>query len=149
MELSAEETGYMVKIEGENFQISEVGSREEEISFISASGKHRANWAKRGRELWVHLAGKSYHFVKGIGSQPAAAAASAERILRAPMPGQVREVFAQDGSDVGPGDVLLLLEAMKMEIRIHAPFAAKVARVAVKQGQTVEKEQVLVELEAE
>jgi geranyl-CoA carboxylase alpha subunit len=147
VEVSAGGTGYLVNIEGENHQISEVDMRRDEINFVSGSMRHRAIWVNRGREIWLHVTGKSYHFVKAVGSQ--AAAASAERILRAPMPGQVREVFAHDGIEVGPGEVLLLLEAMKMEIRIHAPFAAKVARVAVKQGQSVEKEQILVELEAE
>ena len=45
------------------------------------------------------------------------------------------------------GDRLLVLEAMKMEFRIQAPRDGKVKALHVKQGQTVEREQVLIELE--
>jgi acetyl/propionyl-CoA carboxylase alpha subunit len=147
VELLTEGSDWVVQIEGENRQISEVEIREGEISFVSGSVRHRAFFAKRGREIWVHIGRESYHFVKGAGSNAGPLAASAERIMRAPMPGQVREVFAREGLEVDSGEVLLLLEAMKMEIRIHAPYAAKVARVAVTQGQSVEKEQVLIELD--
>jgi biotin carboxyl carrier protein len=65
------------------------------------------------------------------------------------MPGQVRRLAVQVGQTVNAGDVLVLLEAMKMEIRIQAPHAAKVARIAVSEGQSVEREQILVELDGE
>ena len=45
------------------------------------------------------------------------------------------------------GQTLLVLEAMKMEIRIQAPMDGVVKKLLVKQGQTVEREQVLVEIE--
>ena len=45
------------------------------------------------------------------------------------------------------GQTLLLLEAMKMEIKLTSPRAGRVARLLAKQGETVERDQVLVELE--
>jgi biotin carboxyl carrier protein len=50
---------------------------------------------------------------------------------------------------VEEGAALLLLEAMKMELRVQSPRAAKVGAVKVKAGESVDKEQVLVELDGE
>jgi biotin carboxyl carrier protein len=48
---------------------------------------------------------------------------------------------------VTKGQTLLVLEAMKMEIRVQAPLAGVVKKLFVKQGQTVEREQILIEFE--
>lgn len=110
----------------------------------------RVRWAKRGRHIWLHLDGRTLHFEKAAGGRGAGAAGgSADRILRAPMPGQVREVYVEAGQDVEEGQELLLLEAMKMEIRVQAPRAAQVAAVNVGAGDAVDKDQVLVELDGE
>ena len=63
------------------------------------------------------------------------------------MPGQVRAVNVSEGDAVTKGQTLLLLEAMKMEIRVQAPRDGMVVSVKVKQGQTVEREQLLITLE--
>jgi biotin carboxyl carrier protein len=64
------------------------------------------------------------------------------------MPGQVRAVNVSEGDAVTKGQTLLVLEAMKMEIRIQAPRDGKIMKLFVKQGQTVEREQLLIEIEA-
>ena len=67
--------------------------------------------------------------------------------LTAPMPGQVRSVAVGVGDAVKKGQTLLTIEAMKMEIRIQALKDGKVKTLHVKQGQTVEREQILIEVE--
>ena len=67
--------------------------------------------------------------------------------LTAPMPGQVRSVSVRAGDAVKKGHTLLTIEAMKMEIRIQALKDGKVKAVHVSQGQTVEREQILIEME--
>ena len=62
------------------------------------------------------------------------------------MPGQVRAVNVSEGDAVTKGQTLLVLEAMKMEIRVHAPRDGVVKKLLVKQGQTVEREQILIEI---
>jgi biotin carboxyl carrier protein len=69
--------------------------------------------------------------------------------LRAEMPGQVRDVLAAEGQQVSKGQTLLLLEAMKMEMRVAAPFAGRVERLPVAEGQVVERGQVLAEISRE
>ena len=67
--------------------------------------------------------------------------------LSAPMPGTVVQVVVTEGETVVEGQVLIVLEAMKMEHRIVAPVDGVVVRVSVEQGQMVDGGQVLVELE--
>ena len=57
--------------------------------------------------------------------------------LTAPMPGKILEVGVAQGARVGRGDVLLILEAMKMKNAIKAPYDGTVIEILVKEGQTV------------
>jgi biotin carboxyl carrier protein len=63
------------------------------------------------------------------------------------MPGQVRAVNVSAGDAVEKGQTLLVLEAMKMEIRIQAPMDGVVGRLVVGEGDTVEREELLVEVD--
>ncbi len=79
---------------------------------------------------------------------PAAAPAGAAGAVtvKAPMPGNIMKVNAKVGAAVKKGDVLIVLEAMKMENDICAPQDGTVASVEVSQGATVETDAVLVTL---
>jgi biotin carboxyl carrier protein len=68
------------------------------------------------------------------------------RVVKAPLPGVVLSIKRQPGDQVSIGSVLLTLEAMKMENEITAPVSGLVKRIMVREGQTVEHGQVLVEL---
>ena len=64
--------------------------------------------------------------------------------LKAPMPGLVVAVPVEEGQAVEKGQVLLILESMKMQNELRSPRAGKVSRVKVKPGESVEQRQVLV-----
>ena len=68
---------------------------------------------------------------------PAAALASGE-VVKAPMPGNILKIKVAPGQKVEEGDVLIVLEAMKMENEIVATKAGTVAQVAVSKGAVVE-----------
>jgi biotin carboxyl carrier protein len=67
--------------------------------------------------------------------------------IRAPMPGLVLQIPVTEGQEVKEGEPILILEAMKMENSIMLNGDAKIKKIHVKNGQSVEKGQVLVELE--
>ena len=73
----------------------------------------------------------------------AAAPVAAGEQVAAPMPGNIWAVSASVGQEVAEGDVILVLEAMKMENEIMAPKAGKVASINVEKGDSVEAGQVL------
>ncbi len=101
------------------------------------------------------------HYVNGLnlGSAPlrtpaAAAAPPAEaktenedKVCRSPVSGIVVRVAAQPGQSLQPGDILLVLEAMKMETNITAPAAGKLAAIRLRQGESVQAGQVVAEFE--
>ena len=68
---------------------------------------------------------------------PAAAPAGGEKVC-APMPGTILSVNVSNGSAVKKGDVLMILEAMKMENEIMAPCDGTVTSVAAAKGAAVE-----------
>jgi len=62
----------------------------------------------------------------------------------APMPGVISRVFVNQGQDVKAGDVLVSIEAMKMETALHAERDGKVAEVLVKPGDQIDAKDLLV-----
>ena len=68
--------------------------------------------------------------------------------LGAPMPGMVATLAAQPGMEVKRGDLLLTIEAMKMETGIHAERDAKVRSVHVQPGAQIDAKDLLVEFES-
>ncbi len=67
--------------------------------------------------------------------------------IRAPMPGRIVEVFVEAGDEVEKGDVVLILEAMKMENELRSPGKAIVKSINVKPGDSVAGNQLLVALD--
>jgi methylmalonyl-CoA carboxyltransferase small subunit len=70
------------------------------------------------------------------------------KVCRSPVSGIVVRVAAQVGQTLQPGDILVVLEAMKMETNITAPSAGKIAVIRVNQGDSVQAGQVVVEFES-
>ena len=68
---------------------------------------------------------------------PVAAPAAGEKVT-APMPGTILNVKVQNGASVQKGDVLFILEAMKMENEIMAPCAGTVSSLSISKGTAVE-----------
>ena len=69
---------------------------------------------------------------------PAGAALAAGEVVKSPMPGNILKINASNGQKVNEGDVLLILEAMKMENEVVATKAGTVAQIVVAKGAVVE-----------
>lgn len=79
-------------------------------------------------------------------AKPAAPQAEGSVKVEAPMPGTILDVKSSVGASVNAGDVLCILEAMKMENEIVAPQAGTVASITVNKGDSVEAGQIIVTL---
>lgn len=69
---------------------------------------------------------------------PAAAALAAGEVVKAPMPGNILKILVTPGQKVADGEVIIILEAMKMENEVVASKAGTIAQIAVTKGQVVE-----------
>lgn len=69
-------------------------------------------------------------------SAPVTASAGQE-VIESPMPGNIWKILVKEGQEVKSGDVLLILEAMKMENEILAPRDGKVASITTSEGSAV------------
>jgi biotin carboxyl carrier protein len=77
----------------------------------------------------------------------AGAAADESKVCRSPVAGVVVKASIQVGQAIQANDVLMILEAMKMETSITSPVAGKVAKINAAVGDSVQGGQVLVEFE--
>lgn len=69
---------------------------------------------------------------------PAAGALAAGEVVKAPMPGNILKITAAQGQKVNEGDVIMILEAMKMENEIVATKSGTIAQIVVAKGATVD-----------
>ena len=96
----------------------------------------------------VTTSGKTYTFEWAAGERHAAHAEShRQRGLTAPMPGLVLKVLVRAGEKVRAHQTLIVLEAMKMEHNIEAPYDGTVKKVNCAEGGRVAEGAVLIELE--
>lgn len=98
--------------------------------------------------FWVHGPSGTVQ-LKWLSPLPLPGArADSEGSLRAPMPGQVIKIMVEAGQFVEKGAVLLIIEAMKMEHRIQAPYHGVVQAIRYKVGDSVAQDEILLELKA-
>ena len=69
---------------------------------------------------------------------------SGEIAIKAPMPGLIIDVPVEVGQAVEAGNILVILESMKMENELRAPRAGVISQVRVQNGQSVEQQETLV-----
>lgn len=68
-----------------------------------------------------------------------------EKIITAFIPGTIVDVFTSANKRVKKGEMLIILDAMKMQNQLYAPFNGVIKKVNVKKGERVTKKQVLIE----
>jgi len=104
-------------------------------------------WAWVGPELHLWLDGALFVFQRAeTRRRGASAATEAPGDILAPMPGAVLEVLVSEGDRVERNQTVALMESMKMELVITAPWAGVVRRVSVEPGQQVDRGMRLLEL---
>lgn len=77
-----------------------------------------------------------------------ASGSSGEFVLNSPMPGLIVKIPVADGDTVAKGDVLVILESMKMQNELKSPQDGTVSQVQVTEGESVEQKQMLLKVEA-
>jgi biotin carboxyl carrier protein len=107
--------------------------------------------ATSGDVAFVHIDGHELEirFEAAVAVFEHEAEAHGDAVARAPMPGLVLSIQVEPGQAVTAGDVLVIIESMKLETSIKAPRAGIVESVHVAAGQTFDRDAPLVSLAAE
>lgn len=140
-------TSYRVEIGGKTFEVEILQARNGQLELLIDGQRVTAYVSSDGVKRWVTVNGQTFMLTKSSEAKRRGGGQDQASELAAPMPGQVRGVNVGEGETVTKGQTLLVLEAMKMEIRIQAPFDGVVSSILVKVGQTVEREQILVKMD--
>lgn len=117
------------------------------VRFALAGKTFVADAAPCGKQLQVRVAGHTYLLEPSQGRGKAGGDAAAGKVIEAPMTGTVTKVLVAQGQQVEKGQTLVVLTAMKMEHKLNAGIAGKVAELAAKEGAIVDSGAVLVRLE--
>lgn len=127
---------YVVKVGDRHLRV-EGGSPQAGRLHLRVDGRpYRAFYARDGATRQLAVGERRLGLSRSDG-QTRRGRAEAEGNLTSPMPGQVLKVAAHVGQRVAKGDVLLIIEAMKMEHTIRAPWAGVVAALHFKEGEMV------------
>jgi 3-methylcrotonyl-CoA carboxylase alpha subunit len=124
--------------------------------FAESEHVFRVKDGERARRVFVAASGdRRQLFVNGevydvtVGAEAAGrprAGRSASHLLDAPMPARVTAVLVEPGQRVRKGDVLVKLEAMKMELAVRAPRDGSITSLACRAGELVQPGVALLEL---
>ncbi len=159
---------YITTVDDQQFEIEvvderhiRIGGRLLQVDFESVSGQpvfsllldghSYESFVYQGEEDWdVLLRGRQYQVkVEDEREKRLRAAAGGgiaeggEFHLKAPMPGLVVAILVEEGQEVKKGQVLLILESMKMQNELKAPRDGTIGRIRVKAGESVEQKQAM------
>ena len=125
---------------------------------VEENGKaRRAGWGstRDGSRTWYSLNGRSWSVensssISGRKSRSSTGSAAGGGLddgwIRATMPGKVVKIAVESGQAVAPGDLVVILEAMKMEYTLKSAQAGVVQSISVAVGEMVQLGQALVEI---
>ncbi len=154
-EISREGNQLTIAVDDETFSVDIVKVSPAEYSVLY-NGKSYNIEVVPGREP-KHYTVNTFYFTSEIEvvdaetrymrSRDSASGNHASNIIRSPMPGKIVKVLVEVGDLVEVGQTVIIVSAMKMESEFKATKAGKVKEIPVKEGDTVDGNQVLVEIE--
>lgn len=108
-------------------------------------GTHTAASVRNGDAVLISYRGRQFRIEKAAPRKRSAHIGSGE--IRAPMPGRIADVLVKAGDDVTAGQKLLVLEAMKTQQSLTAPFDGSISRLDAVKGSQVDEGQLLTSVE--
>jgi biotin carboxyl carrier protein len=140
-----------VSVDGKVYEVDFESVSGQPVYSLIVDGKSHESYVAPGEQDWqVLLRGRLYPVtVEDERERRLRAAAgggvaeTGEFLLKSPMPGLVVSIPVEEGQEVKKGQVLLILESMKMQNELKAPRDGIAHRIKVKTGETVEQKQTL------
>ena len=140
-----------VSVDGKVYEVDFESVSGQPVYSLIVDGKSHESYVAQVDDIWqVLMRGRLYPVsVEDEREQRLRAAAgggvaeTGEFHLKSPMPGLVVTIPVSEGEEVKKGQVLLILESMKMQNELKSPRDGKVNRIKVKPGESVEQRQTL------
>lgn len=145
--LIASDDGYEVRIGEQRYQVRHGALGGAWIEYWIDGVYHRAAVAAEGAARWTRVHGRVQQAELVRNRRRQRASGAGQDTLEATMPGQIVAVPVRAGEAVVRGQTLVVMEAMKMELRVAAPHDGTVKQVLVESGDTVDRGQTLIALE--
>jgi acetyl/propionyl-CoA carboxylase alpha subunit len=147
LDLTSSGKSHQITMGEKTVNVEILGIQDGQLNLLIDGERATAYVSSDNNKRWVTINGRTTLLTKSSGAKRSGAKHDHSGEMTAPMPGQVRAVNVSEGDTVTKGQTLIVLEAMKMEMKIQAPSDGVVKKMFVKQGQTVEREQVLIEID--
>jgi biotin carboxyl carrier protein len=148
-----------VFVDGQAFEVADAGAhtlrvspeagvrRQIQVTLASKPGEPRTSeaWVMGERSRVVVQTEQEARLAQALGKTASGVGSGS---LTAPMPGRVVKILVSEGEAVAQGAPAIIVEAMKMENELHVSTTGVVQRIAVREGDTVDAGQVLIEFAA-
>jgi biotin carboxyl carrier protein len=146
--------GFRVTVDGRAMEVDLVAAEPGCYSLLADGEATDVVVVRDGSRRYVALEGYSLTLEEGGGEGQRAAAAVEDVVagvqtIRAPMPGKVVKIAAAEGDAVEKGRTVVVVEAMKMEHPLVAAGPGTVKKITCQEGQNVDADQPLAEVEVE
>jgi len=140
-----------ISINGHTYEVDFESVSGQPVYSLIVNGKSHEAYVQEGEDDWqVLLRGRLFSVkvedereIRLRAAAGGGVAETGEFHLKAPMPGLVVAIPVEEGQEVKKGDVLLILESMKMQNELKSPRDGVVSRVKVKAGESVEQKQAM------
>jgi biotin carboxyl carrier protein len=134
-----------VRIDDRDFDVEIIGN-----GVLRVTGARTVTaWVARGVGVqWVYVDGAVYELPDASqDAGPRRRSGSQQGSMSAPMPATVRKLAVKPGDQVKPGDVLIVLEAMKMELPVRAGVSGTVTAIHCREGELVQPGVTLIDID--
>ena len=138
--------------------LATIGEQQVSLTLLASDGRwatleldgirQRLAYHLNGDNLWLYGHNGNLQLTDITHLPVSSAAGAGSGSVKAPMDGAIVEVLVEEGSSVSKGQLLVVLEAMKMEHPLKASIDGVVRRIGVSRGDQVKNRQLLVEIEA-
>jgi biotin carboxyl carrier protein len=140
-----------ISVDGKTYEVDFESVSGQPVYSLIVDGKSHESYVQPGDDHWqVLLRGRLYPVIvederenRLRAAAGGGVAESGEFHLKAPMPGLIVAIPVSEGQEVKKGQVLLILESMKMQNELKSPRDGTVGRIRVKSGESVEQRQTL------
>jgi biotin carboxyl carrier protein len=140
-----------ISVDGKVYEVDFESVSGQPVYSLIVDGKSHESYVAQGEDNWqVLLRGRLYPVTvedereKRLRSAAGGGVVeTGEYLLKAPMPGLVVTIPVEEGQAIKKGQVLLILESMKMQNELKSPRDGSIGRIRIKPGETVEQKQTL------